>query len=226
MIIIHKKNEPRELWQAKQNGCECYEDLAGNVRDAIRKQLYEEQGGICGYCMRRIQYEELEKLVPIIKIEHYTPRHPKENERSNESTIDYRNMILVCDGNSGSKKNAQTCDTHKGNTPITVNPFDIKTINKIKYKRNGLIYSADVDINRDLNETLNLNCDAVSLPDNREAALRSLQTKIKKDLKNKQGDSAYWDDLYHKINDKNPKMEYVGILLDYLQNKIVTARRT
>ncbi|MFI3213508.1 MAG: hypothetical protein R3Y24_09200 [Eubacteriales bacterium] len=132
-----------------------------------------------------VKWLELEKLVPIIKIEHYMPRHPLENERSNESTIDYRNMILVCDGNSGSKKNAQTCDTHKGNTPITVNPFDIKTINKIKYKRNGIIYSADVDINEDLNETLNLNCDAASLPDNREAALRSLQIKIKKDLKNK-----------------------------------------
>ncbi len=44
MIVIKKKGEPQELLNAKRNGCHKYEDLRGDVRTAIRKQLYEEQG--------------------------------------------------------------------------------------------------------------------------------------------------------------------------------------
>ncbi|MFR2594803.1 MAG: hypothetical protein ACLTAS_14870 [Butyribacter sp.] len=79
----------------------------------------------------------------------------------------------------GVKPEDKTCDahrgntelTHRGNTELTVNPFDEMSVRKIKYKADGRIYSDDVDINKDVTETLNLNCEALSLPQTRKNVL-------------------------------------------------------
>ena len=80
----------------------------------------------------------------------------------------------VCYGNSlerGVKPEDKTCDAHRGNTELTVNPFDEMSVRKIKYKADGSIYSEDAEINKDVIETLNLNCQALFLPQTRKNVL-------------------------------------------------------
>ena len=89
--------------------------------------------------------------------------------------------IGVCYGNSlikGVNKEVTTCDAHRGNTELTINPFDETSVRKIKYKANGSIYSDDEDINKDVTETLNLNCEAVSLPETRKRVLMEEKSRI------------------------------------------------
>ena len=68
-----------------------------------------------------------------------------------------------------------SCKMRKGTeqpVAIAVNPFDELSIRKIKYRSDGSIYSDDEEINRDVTETLNLNCEAVSLPETRKKCYR------------------------------------------------------
>mgnify|MGYP004437301451 CR=1 FL=1 len=53
----------------------------------------------------------------------------------------------------GVKPEDKTCDAHRGNTELTVNPFDELSVRKIKYKEDGSIYSDDADINKDVTKT-------------------------------------------------------------------------
>ena len=75
-------------------------------------------------------------------------------------------MLGVCLGNiNGQKKKDDTCDTHKGNVRIIVDPRYSRTLSEIKYRsKSGEIYSENEDIQKDLNETLNLNSEGHRLP--------------------------------------------------------------
>ena len=61
----------------------------------------------------------------------------------------------------------KTCDAHRGNIPLTVDPRDIYSIRKIRYTLDGYITSNDKGIRTDVEDTLNLNCKASSLPENK-----------------------------------------------------------
>lgn len=172
MLKINKGISPSELIKYKKDPNSTYEDISGEDKEIIKKALLSEQGYICAYCMQRIETETS-------TIEHYKPRNPSDEEANRLDDLNYNNMLAVCDGNQGAPYKQQTCDSHKGNKAIVVNPLNSATIDKIKYKSNGEIYSEDEQINKDLIDTLNLNCEAVSLPQNRKAALNALYAKIK-----------------------------------------------
>ena len=51
-----------------------------------------------------------------VRIEHYTARNPEDGEYDAASTLDYKNMLAVCFGNSlhpGTKEEDRTCDAHR-----------------------------------------------------------------------------------------------------------------
>ena len=52
------------------------------------------------------------------------------------------------------------------------------SVRKIKYKADGSIYSEDAEINKDVTDTLNLNCPALSLPQTRKKVLSEAQKRI------------------------------------------------
>lgn len=185
MIVVKRGKEPNSLLQfRKQYPDADYElDMPTNVLQDVRTQMWEEQKHLCAYCMKKIVSPNVER------IEHCRPRHPHgEIEHDKKSTLDFKWMLGVCYGNSltkGVKHEDTTCDAHRGNTEITVNPFDELSIRKIKYRSDGSIYSDDEEINKDVTETLNLNCEAVSLPATRKKVLQEEQSRIMRKCKGK-----------------------------------------
>ena len=129
----------------------------------------------------------------VVRIEHCRPRHPKdEQEHDKKATLDFKWMLGVCYGNSlvrGVKPEDKTWMHTKGNTELTVNPFDELSVRKIKYKADGSIYSDDADINKDVTETLNLNCQALSLPQTRKNVLMAEKNRIMRKCKGKSQDA-------------------------------------
>jgi len=212
MIYIEKKPEPKSLTEYKLKPFANYD---GCDKESIRQSLFEEQGHLCAYCMCRIQ--DISKMT----IEHYKPQHPKNTEEINRrDSLDYNNMLGVCLGNRGCEKKKQTCDAHRGNTPLTVNPFDQTSIEKIAYRTDGSIYSDDPAINTDLNETLNLNCELGYLIKSRKQAVDAL----KRYLLEKQPEGRWSNALltktkaeYSKLSADGAKPEYLGILLFFIE---------
>lgn len=160
-----------------------------------------------------------------MSIEHCRPRHPQdEKEHDKKATLDFKWMIGVCYGNSllgGVKPEDKTCDAHRGNTELTINPFDEVSVRKIKYKADGSICSDDVEINKDVTETLNLNCQALSLPQTRMNVLMATQDRIIKKCKGK-GHDAYIRELkrtYTSLVEERNLIPYCGIIISWLEDK-------
>ena len=160
------------------------------------------------------------------RIEHCRPRHPHgEIEHDKKSTLDFKWMLGVCYGNSltkGVKHDDTTCDAHRGNTELAVNPFDEQSIRKIKYRSDGSIYSDDEEINKDVTETLNLNCEAVSLPATRKKVLQEEQCRIMRKCKGK-SQEVFIRELertYESLVRERNLTPYCGIIISWLENKL------
>lgn len=207
MLYIKKGHEPEALIQAKREGLRHYDDMTADVKDIVKRSLSVEQGGLCAYCMRRLRPETMQ-------IEHYTPRSISDDA----TTIEYSNLLGVCPGNKGAAEKFQTCDAHRGNMPLTVDPLKPASVALVRYLPNGTIYSDDKGVNRDLQVTLNLNCKQAYLPQNRMAALNGLKQKIHSDCAGQTAGKAYFQNLYDTLaQGKNGVLdEYLGILLSYL----------
>ncbi|MCD7882327.1 MAG: hypothetical protein LUI87_01255 [Lachnospiraceae bacterium] len=221
MIVVKRGKEPNSLLEfRKQNPDADYEDTPSDVLNDIREQMWREQGCLCGYCMKRINSPDVER------IEHCIPRHPKgETVHDKQATLNYRWMLGVCYGNSlnrGVKPEEMTCDAHRRNTELIINPYDETSIRKIKYKADGRIYSDDPEINKDLTETLNLNCEAISLPQTRKNVLTETKKRIAKKCKGKTQD-AYMQELrrtYVSLAHERNLIPYCGIIISWLENKL------
>ena len=159
-------------------------------------------------------------------MEHCKPRHPQDEiEHDKKATLEFKWMLGVCYGNSiekGVKPEDTTCDAHKGNAELTINPFDELSVRKIKYKADGSIYSDDADINEDVTEILNLNCEAISLPETRKNVLNVLKNEIVEKCKGKSHD-AYIRELeriYDRLVYQRNLTPYCGIIISWLEEKL------
>ena len=222
MIYIKKSSAPEVLLQAMRQGLTDYSNMDTATKDAIKKSLLKEQYHLCAYCMRRIRLETMQ-------IEHYIAQHPENEAYDPASTINYQNMLGVCSGgkNEVHGREQLTCDQHRGNTPLTVNPLRSATLEKIYYRANGEICSEDPAISRDLCETLNLNCPASRLVNNRKAALDALKDKVHREYQEREVPTKKWQELlehYEAGDASGVKMEYVGILIGYLKRKTKKAK--
>jgi hypothetical protein len=74
-----------------------------------------------------------------------------------QDQLNYDNLLGACSGNQGFPKHLQHCDTKKGNVSIKINPTDKNCETLVKFKSSGEIYSDNEDINKDIDDTLNLN---------------------------------------------------------------------
>jgi len=211
MLLIKKGKEPNSLTIYKKQSNAYYD---GCNKGDIRQALLKEQGYLCAYCMRRISADKM-------KIEHYETQSSCDAKRA----LDYNIMLGVCLGNSKERQKYEnlTCDSHRGDTDLTINPLVKSTIDLIKYKVDGTIYSDNEIINKDLNETLNLNCEQSLLKVNRARSLKAL-----KDYLSSQQRKGIWKkELLSKIKNKfstydsdGKFKEYSGIILYYLNNRI------
>ena len=162
----------------------------------------------------------------VVRIEHCRPRHPKDEiVHDKKATLDFKWMLGVCYGNSlvkGVKTEDTTCDAHRKNTELTINPFDEVSVRKIKYKADGSIYSEDEEINKDVTDTLNLNCTAISLPQTRKKVLSEAQKRIVQKCAGKSQD-AYVHELertYTSLVQERNLTPYCGIIISWLEGKL------
>ncbi len=124
-------------------------------KQGLKKALYDEQGGICGYCQIKISLEKM-------KVEHHCEQSIcNGKDGSIDKSLDYTNLLAVCLGKFGT--NETSCDTKKSEfnsnngLPIEVSPWNISHMDAIKYTSNGNIISNIHRHNIELNEILNLN---------------------------------------------------------------------
>ena len=143
MIYIHKEREPEKLLAYRKTEFADYDHMPTEVKDAVRESLMKEQGNICAYCMRRLEVDKT-------TIEHIIPRNPREQEKDTKLSLDYKNMLAVCKGNTGAPFPQTTCDKHRGNTSLTITPLNSRLIEQIAYKTDGTIYSEHTEIQKDL----------------------------------------------------------------------------
>jgi hypothetical protein len=220
MIVIQRGKEPDSLLQYRKSNPEaCYEELPVKPREDIREQMWKEQCGLCAYCMRHI------KTPKDVRIEHYCARHSETGFYNKINTLDYKKMLGVCYGNSlqqGIKKENMTCDAHRGNTVLSINPYDIHSIRKIKYTSDGYITSDDKEIKKDLEETLNLNCRASSLPENRKSVLIQAKRKINDVCKGKKHNTylAVLRRIYEEYTERRQLTPYCGIIIAWLERQL------
>jgi len=173
MKHIIKGNEPQSLKKYRlETPNATYKGLS---REEVRKKLIEEQGAICAYCMCRISNNK-NKKANNLSIEHYRSQYRHKNFE-----LTYNNMLGVCNGNAGGPSNKLICDKSKSKFDrthdLTVDPLMVERINQIKYTKEGEIHSNNKDINRDLNEILNLN--EQQLKEERSTVYKHTKKKIK-----------------------------------------------
>ena len=117
--------------------------------------------------------------------------------------------------------NELTCDAIRGNKPLTVNPLDENTLKTIYYRNNGEIAAKDTVIEKDLVETLNLNCVKYSsLPDSRKKVLEP----IEESLVSLESKEDMLDECNHLLSifesETDPKIPYCGIIIWWLKDYI------
>lgn len=222
MRYIRKGEGPESLLKYAKNKNAYYDGY--QEKDDVRKQLLQEQGYLCGYCMRRIKSERE------TKIEHMVSQSSlKENPRA---ALDYKIMLGVCYGNESNDKEKKrsyhqlTCDAHRKNLDLKVaSPFDKTCIGKIRYEADGTITSDDTDLEKDLNVTLNLNYDgnAVYLKQNRRAVLDAYKEKLRRMKAKGQWNKTLLKKIlkeYEEPDEQGQIREYSGIAIWYLKKRI------
>jgi len=222
VIHIQKGPQPQELQDAKRNGLVCYDEMDSETRDAIINQLFKEQYHLCAYCMRLLN-------IKTMQIEHYIAQRPQDGKYNAALTIDYGNMLGVCPGGKGEFHRYQqlTCDQHRKNTPLTVNPLVARTIAQIKYLADGTICSDEPAINNDLDKILNLNCSEARFKENRKAALDALKKWVRRKYDTRHLLPNAWKQIYDNMCTEKDggKREYVGILDWYLKRKMAQSSK-
>ena len=225
MILIHKTSTPMELRQAVRelqrtpDATVNYESLDSATKKAIRRSLLKEQGHLRAYCMSRIGTDK-----HAATIEHIKPQHPAEDASDDLDSLDYGNMLAVCDG-----RNSETCDKHRGNQPMKINPINPDHIATISYTAKGTIESCDPEIHRDITETLNLNSQHTYLRQSRKQIYDSVTILLQSEFKKQNIDDnptqkvKLCEEKLSLIDEKKDmKDEFVGVkifLLKKLRDK-------
>ena len=191
-------------------------------KSEVQESLESEQFHLCAYCMRRIHHTE--------KIEHFETQESSKVNANPHETLDYNNLLAVCNGISvHNSDNIEHCDSSrsKSNKVLTINPLDKSTLEKIKYLRNGKIFSDDEEIDDDLDNKKVLNLNNLQIQDNRKRIYESVKILIDIKCKGKSEELAN-KEIRKIVEDwKNPQFnesksrtelkEYCGIVLYFFE---------
>lgn len=146
----------------------------------VQNSLLTEQGFICAYCMRRV-------VMPP-KIEHWVTREMSNDSNMAIQTLDYNNLLAVCNGTTLQNEiKYEHCDQSrsKSNRELTINPTDERTIQKVRFLKNGKIEADDKAIFDDLNNEDALNLNTLFLRDARRNVYESVKKLIDLKCRNK-----------------------------------------
>lgn len=208
MVQIIKQSAPKSLIEYKNAGNFSYNDFT--EKDEIRKDLVQEQYGLCAYCMGKITADSTK-----MKIEHF-----KCQSSYPELQLEYSNMLGCCLGQTGKAFKQQTCDTHKGDMSLSLNPS--KTIDfekmQIVYSDDGTIKSLNVNFDKEINNVLNLNTNIL------KANRKTMIDSAKEILSLKSGTRSKLE-IQKFINKfKNAHKPYYGAAVYYLEKKLKSVK--
>jgi hypothetical protein len=221
MKHIVKNNEPRILAKLKAEIPNAvYADLGSYPPDEpnrelkadkiIEKSLLEEQGYICAYCMKKVDY---------IRIEHWYPQNSEEDLQKGQSLqLDYNNFLGVCTGYvyfSADERSEPHCEKARGNIILTISPLHINSVTQIKYTALGLIYSENSIFNNDLDKTLQLNVDILKI--SRKKAWEGVKIILNNKAKNKSKISVLTEQLEKWRNKKVDNNDGIAKFREYCQ---------
>lgn len=209
MIHIRKTQAPAEFIKANKIYKCHFDDMDTEVKNQLRQSLLQEQGYLCAYCMGAI-----ENTGKSTKIEHYSPR-------DNENEMDYKNLLAVCHGGEGLDYNQHTCDTHKRDEVLTIDPQTQKDIETICYQHDGTIISNNKKYDEEINSILNLNVQV--LKDKRKSAWDAVKKILMKKCKDKSFKKGDLERIYNKYSEKDGSGRYIsycGIVLWNIKRKM------
>jgi uncharacterized protein (TIGR02646 family) len=221
MKQIVKTTEPNSLLQHRASQFANFDNIPLATKEELRQSLLSEQGHICCYCMKRIP----EHTSPYMKVEHYKCQSKPENSHL---ILDYKNLLGACTGNENKPTNLRTCDTKKGNAELTISPTatlpSCETL--FKYNSEGEISSTtdNADLNRQLNEVLNLNMQ--TLKDGRREIYLEVQERVRLESKRTKKDKASFVKFLEQERVKwleltdNKHRPYCSVAVYYLTKKI------
>jgi hypothetical protein len=132
--------------------------------------------------------------------------------------LEYSNLLGACRGGEGQKKDQQHCDTRKGNLDVTFNPADPfhDVESKSHFLENGIVESNDMQFDKVINETLNLNQGA--LVRNRKAVLQAFHQAL---MQNNSSDADLRRALHEWNGDNGGELEpFCQVIVYYLRKKI------
>lgn len=216
MVVIKKGPPPRSLVEFRQKEGASYDNVDFPKKD-VRLALLREQGGLCAYCMARITEKniQIEHWIPQ-KGEYYADQYTQ--EECDKLAIDYRNMLGVCPGGEGRAYEHTTCDEHRKNLRIRIDPRRQQMVDSLQYKRDGTITSTDEDLAHDISVILNLN--EPMLVDNRqkawEACIREMERLRKTGIWTKAMISRQIA-RYEGRDENGDRPPYAGIVLYWLR---------
>ena len=211
MIWIQKGPEPASLTQYRCQPHSYYDGYSH--KDELREALLRDQGYLCAYCMRRIRNDR-----DTMKIEHWKAQSKLGTEAEK---LDFQIMLGVCDGCRGSKDKYTTCDEHRHESDLHVNPLERSMMETIFYDRDGKIKSDVKQFDDDLNIVLNLNCEQAPsrIVENRKAIYKEFMKQLAELQKTGKWKASTLRKIlqqYEQLED-GQKQEYVGVPIYLIQ---------
>lgn len=127
----YRLSHPEETW-------EHFRRRSGRGYNIIKKEILEDQHGLCAYCEIAIKEAQSADEVDDFRVEHFYPKNATEQGGHNYH-LDWQNLLGVCHGGSqrdvpdaqwrfSTMKGDRTCDVPKGGKPISnliLNPLKI-----------------------------------------------------------------------------------------------------
>lgn len=168
MILIKKKvpalSLQNQLMEKQQKLLETEEDARilfdsdTNLKKLLRPSLFDEQHGLCAYCMSKLVLPTEDSLTRVT-IEHYMVL-----SKSRSTVFDYNNLLLVCDGgqhvdSAEVKRNVVCCDKSRGEADLFIDPQNPEHIKYLHYTDQGIIYYENPQDNNEDKIIHNINID-------------------------------------------------------------------
>ncbi|WP_372521211.1 retron system putative HNH endonuclease [Mesoflavibacter sp.] len=214
MIKIVKGNQPNSMIAHKKSGGN-YGNMPTATKNELRESLINEQGYVCCYCLKRIPENKAD--LHHTKIEHF-----KCQENYAVLDLEYTNLHLACKGNEGQSEKLQTCDTAKANKDIiSFSLIDNSLNGNIHYAKDGTVFSEQDNIEKEINEILQLNNDQnikktrASILKGVSESIRILQSKGRLTKNVLERELQYWQD-----RNNNKHRPFYPVAVQYLEKKI------
>jgi len=228
MRRIHKRKPgPMKLVELQRQG-KRFANLDDEPTDKhhVRQALLEDQRFLCCYCMRSIDPDKHQH----VRIEHH------QSQSTGERDLAWDNLLAVCSGarklrgrakdDASARKvprSEQTCDNHKRDEPITINPLTT-SVDAIRYLNDGRIEHPVAELQEDIDERLNLNVGF--LVDARIAAREELIERLRRELGTEKTWTATALERYLQVRRESPRFpQYFGLIEASLVRWIARRRR-